>query len=85
LSGCAGKEKNLSHIGIKPCLSDTESVVLTGSYTYTEYISQIKFLEFLIANSSNCVTQTLGHIKVDMNKLQMITYKNGKESGSLLA
>jgi hypothetical protein len=25
----------------------------------------------------------LGHIKVVMNKLQTITYKNGKESGSL--
>jgi len=72
---------------MKPCLSDPESVtpVLTGSYTYRECISQIKFLKFLIANSSDCVTQTLGHIKAKMNKLQMITYKNGNDSGSLLA
>jgi len=66
-------------------LSDPESVILTGSYTYRECISQIKFLEFLIANSSDCVTQMLGYIKVEMNKLQMITQKNGKESGSNLA
>jgi len=72
---------------MKPCLSDPESVipVLTGSYTYRECISQIKFLEFLTANSSDCVTQTLRHIIAEMNKLQMITYKNGKDSGSLLA
>jgi hypothetical protein len=68
-------------------LSDPESVipVLTGSYTYRKCISQIKFLEFLNANSSDCVTQMLGHTKAEMNKLQMITYKNWKDSGSLLA
>jgi hypothetical protein len=66
-------------------LFEPESVILTGSYTYTGCISQKKFLKFLITNSSDCVTQTLGYIKVEMNKLQMITYKNGKESGSLLA
>jgi hypothetical protein len=75
----------LYHTRIKPCFSDLESVILTGSYTYRECISEIKFLKFLIANASDCVTQMLGHIKVEMNKLQMITYKNGKESGSLLA
>lgn len=69
LPWCAGKEKNLSHAGIKPCVSETESIILAGSYTYRQYISPIKFLKFLIANSSNCVTQTLGHIKVEMNKL----------------
>jgi hypothetical protein len=52
LSGCADKEKNLSHAGIKPCVSDPESVIPAGSYTYREYISPIKFLKFLIANNN---------------------------------
>jgi hypothetical protein len=82
---CAGKQKNFSHTRIKPSLFDPESVIQTGSYPYRECISQIKFLKFLNENSSDCVTKMLGHIKVDMNKPQMITYKNGKESGSLLA
>jgi hypothetical protein len=76
------KRKTFPIPGIKPCLYDPESVILTGPYTCRKYISQVKFFKFLTENSRDYATQTIGHIEVEMNKLLLTTYRNGKDGGS---